>query len=42
MRACIDKNLKKAHEILAPLGLTVSYFVRIALIKVVNEKGFVV
>lgn len=40
VRARIDKNLKKeAHEILASLGLTVSDFIRIALTKVVNEKG---
>ncbi|WP_156851389.1 type II toxin-antitoxin system RelB/DinJ family antitoxin [Bartonella refiksaydamii] len=40
VRARIDKNLKKeAHEILATLGLTVSDFIRIALTKVVNERG---
>ncbi|WP_273717686.1 MULTISPECIES: type II toxin-antitoxin system RelB/DinJ family antitoxin [Bartonella] len=40
VRARIDKMLKKeAHEILASLGLTVSDFMRIALTKVVNEKG---
>ncbi|EJF75967.1 type II toxin-antitoxin system RelB/DinJ family antitoxin [Bartonella alsatica] len=40
VRARIDKHLKKeAHEILATLGLTVSDFIRIALTKVVNERG---
>ncbi|WP_330169273.1 type II toxin-antitoxin system RelB/DinJ family antitoxin [Bartonella grahamii] len=40
VRARIDKTLKKqAHEILASLGLTVSDFIRIALTKVVNERG---
>ncbi|WP_019223230.1 type II toxin-antitoxin system RelB/DinJ family antitoxin [Bartonella rattaustraliani] len=40
VRARIDKTVKKeAHEILASLGLTVSDFIRIALTKVVNEKG---
>ncbi|WP_019220172.1 type II toxin-antitoxin system RelB/DinJ family antitoxin [Bartonella florencae] len=40
VRARIDKTLKKqAHEILESLGLTVSDFIRIALTKVVNERG---
>ncbi|WP_244428387.1 type II toxin-antitoxin system RelB/DinJ family antitoxin [Bartonella birtlesii] len=32
------KNLKKVHEILATLGLTVSDFIRIAFTKVINER----
>ncbi|WP_273787707.1 type II toxin-antitoxin system RelB/DinJ family antitoxin [Bartonella grahamii] len=39
IRSRIDKTLKKSGEILASLGLTVSDFIRIVLIKVVNEKG---
>ncbi|WP_375683670.1 type II toxin-antitoxin system RelB/DinJ family antitoxin [Bartonella sp. AP281QHHD] len=37
--ACIDRALKKSGEILASLGLTVSDFIRIALTKVVDERG---
>ncbi len=39
VRACVDRALKKSGEILANLGLTVSDFIRIALTKVVYEKG---
>ncbi|AQX31530.1 MULTISPECIES: type II toxin-antitoxin system RelB/DinJ family antitoxin [Bartonella] len=40
IRARIDKSLKKeASAILANMGLTISDYVRIALTKVVNERG---
>ncbi|UNE53888.1 type II toxin-antitoxin system RelB/DinJ family antitoxin [Bartonella machadoae] len=40
IRVRIDKNLKKeTHEILATLGVTVFDFIRIALTKVINERG---
>ncbi|OPB28384.1 type II toxin-antitoxin system RelB/DinJ family antitoxin [Bartonella sp. WD12.1] len=40
IRARIDKDLKKeASTILANMGLTISDYVRIALTKVVNERG---